>query len=180
MLSVFISSLFLCLDSFAVSDLSVTISNFGSSSPYTSPICANQDCSTYRYVTIQANFTSAPANGYLGLVNTTANNFYCVLRPAYSTYTACEFTSGSDISALKAYFNNYRSAVGSVTITLSENSPFASPCPDCEICPVIPENPYDNKLDQLTRAVYVCAGTMLVLYFFYCLYRLIIKNSGVK
>lgn len=40
------------------------------------------------------------------------------------------------------------------------------------------ETPYDNKLDQIIQAIYVCAGTMLVIYFFYCIYRMIIK--GVK
>lgn len=40
------------------------------------------------------------------------------------------------------------------------------------------ETPYDNKLDQIIQAIYVCAGTMLVIYFFYCFYRMIIK--GVK
>ena len=44
--------------------------------------------------------------------------------------------------------------------------------------PQVSETPYDDKFDKIIQAIYVCAGTMLVIYFFYCIYRMIIK--GVK
>lgn len=37
----------------------------------------------------------------------------------------------------------------------------------------------DEKMDSLIQSLYVLSATLLVLYFFYCIYRLIIKNSGV-
>lgn len=70
------------------------------------------------------------------------------------------------------------------TITLTNNEPFSdSDCPiceECKECPAIPDNPYDDKLDNIVNAIYICAATLLVIYFFYCIYRMIIKNSGVK
>ena len=37
----------------------------------------------------------------------------------------------------------------------------------------------DAKMDSLIQSLYVLSAVLLVLYFFYCIYRLIIKNSGV-
>lgn len=53
-------------------------------------------------------------------------------------------------------------------------------CEECQECPAVPENPYDEKLDNITQAIYVCAAVVLVVYFFYCIYRMLIKNFGVK
>lgn len=48
-------------------------------------------------------------------------------------------------------------------------------CPPCE-----PSTGDLPELTNITKAIYVLAGTLLVLYFFYTIYRLIIRNSGVK
>lgn len=68
------------------------------------------------------------------------------------------------------------------TFTLSDSicpvCPDPEPAPDPPDCPEVPENPYDDKFDNITQAIYVATATLLVIYFFYCIYRMIIK--GVK
>lgn len=86
----------------------------------------------------------------------------------------------------RIYFNGDWVTFGSdssVKIIISDEFFFGFYCPvceECQQCPAIPENPYDDKLDNIVNAIYICAATLLVIYFFYCIYRIIIKNSGVK
>lgn len=42
-----------------------------------------------------------------------------------------------------------------------------------------PPSTYHDDLANINHSITVCAAVVLVLYFFYCIYRLIIKNSGV-
>lgn len=65
-----------------------------------------------------------------------------------------------------------------LTLTDSLSSGDCPVCEECQVCPAIPENPYDDKFDKIITAIYVCAATVLVVYFFYCIYRMIIKSSG--
>lgn len=39
---------------------------------------------------------------------------------------------------------------------------------------------YHDDLVNINQSIIVCGAILLVLYFFYCIYRLIIKNSGVQ
>lgn len=171
-------SLFVSPSSYALDDLVIP---FDSTSSFPISVCSGASCSSYSYF------------------------YYTCSSPSYSTYITSGITftspSGSLSSTYRSYpiispyfslpsgFSFYSFSINTTsflnnstcTLTLSENPPSGS-CPECEvcqICPVIPENPYDDKFDQIIRAIYVCAGTLLVLYFFYCIYRLIIKNSGV-
>lgn len=120
-------------------------------------------------------------------------------------YKLCSFGiynssfSGYPIFARSNYRNYSQSNVFSLTLTLTNSLP-GSVCPEPPTAtlnidsngtydvsdyseavvnvPQVSETPYDDKLDHLIQAVYVCAGTMLVIYFFYCIYRMLIK--GVK
>ena len=38
---------------------------------------------------------------------------------------------------------------------------------------------YHDDLVAINNSILICAAVCLVIYFFYCIYRLIIKNSGV-
>lgn len=67
----------------------------------------------------------------------------------------------------------------SITVTLSENNPFEIECPEPEEpepCPVVPETPYHDDLQSIKLAIYTCGAVLIVLYFFYCIYRMIIKG----
>lgn len=101
---------------------------------------------------------------------------------AVSDIHICGFSFGS------SYSWNSSNATATITLSTEELSTGTSscpepeepePCPECQVCPAIPENPYDQKLDAIKVAIYVVAGTMLVIYFFYCIYRIIIK-AGKK
>ena len=53
---------------------------------------------------------------------------------------------------------------------------FDCDCPTPDPCPEIPENPYDDKLDALIKAVYYVPAVLLVIYFFYVMYSWYIRS----
>lgn len=71
-----------------------------------------------------------------------------------------------------------------VTVTLTESldtpCPEPDPCPEPEQCPEVSDTPYAEKFDNIEKAIYTCGAILIMLYFFYCIYRMIIKGSGVN
>lgn len=65
------------------------------------------------------------------------------------------------------------------SFTVSDDIPSGGSSVDPEEpdCPELPENPYDNKLDEIKYAIYAIGGVMLVIYFFYAIYKMIIGGS---
>lgn len=57
---------------------------------------------------------------------------------------------------------------------------FFPPSEPCQVCPDIPENPYDNKLDDIKKAIYCCGAVLIMLYFFFCIYKIIVKDGGSR
>lgn len=49
---------------------------------------------------------------------------------------------------------------------------------DVDIPETIVYGDYHNDLVNIYHAIVMCGGVVMVLYFFYCIYRLIIKNTG--
>ena len=47
---------------------------------------------------------------------------------------------------------------------------FDCDCPTPEPCSEVPENPYDDKLDKLTKAIYYVPAVIIVIYFFYVMF----------
>lgn len=68
------------------------------------------------------------------------------------------------------------------SLKITDDVPFSVPdcpvCDECQECPIVPDNPYDEKFDNITKAIYICGAILLVIYFFYCIYRLIIHGLG--
>lgn len=70
-----------------------------------------------------------------------------------------------------------------ITVTWSNDlSDFVvSSCPEPEEpepCPPIPENPYDDKLDEIKTAIYCASAVMIMIYFFFIVYKIIVKDGG--
>lgn len=74
------------------------------------------------------------------------------------------------------------SVTGSATFTVSFSDvpPSSGSTEPCPVCPVVPENPYDQKLDNITKAIYVCGAILIMLYFFFCIYKIIVKDGGSR
>ena len=188
-LPVLLSALFVS-PSYAT-DVSYTFDSSNSFATYT--FCSWSSCSGLRYLTItpSSSYLNSSVNWYFQLqyfggdpdyVNFT-NNFNPAL---YSSPIYLTLPSGN-MGQLRISFTNSQNIPSDFTlaVVLSDTDPLSSSgsCPECEVCqvcPVVPENPYDEKLDNITMAIYTCGGILLVLYFFYCIYRMIIKNSGVN
>lgn len=49
-------------------------------------------------------------------------------------------------------------------------------CPTPDPCPEVPDNPYDDKLDALIKAVYYVPAVLLVIYFFYVMFSWYIRS----
>ena len=181
-LPVLLSVLFVS-PSYAVSDYTYTF-DFNSL-PSWPALCGDNSgliCSDYSYIYVHSSSISCTNKAgvvFSGLV-ATYNSYVPVCYDSLFRIDSSLFTSSSSI-----YLTGGKSgtATGSFDVTFSENNPFSDSCPEPEEpepCPVVPENPYDDKFDNITRAIYVCGAILIMLYFFYCIYRMIIKNSGVN
>lgn len=73
---------------------------------------------------------------------------------------------------------NYRHFI----LTLSDTDPTDTNCPTPPPCPdpVDPDAPYSNQLSNIEKAIYVCGAVLLVLYFFFCIYKIIVKDGGSR
>lgn len=180
-LPVFVSVL-LSSSCYAIEDFSVTLF---SSSSNSIGVCHNTNpsssqsghaCTDFSYIvfTTESDFSNLGNSPYISF---DSNNR--IQLNAISDIVVYSVPPNVNLS----FFTNNPNTLPSgwsVTITLTDTFPGSScSCPEVPECPAIPENPYDEKLDNITMAIYCCGGILLVLYFFYCIYRIIIKSSGV-
>ena len=191
-LSVLLSVLFVSPCS-AINNYNVTIndSNYSSWS-----FDCGQDCSSYHYLLIN-NMSSTTFVYQISIF--TNNN----LARLVATHNAA---LGSNLNFYLFYFDNadkfaYTGANWSsgsyFDITISENNPFgSSPTGSLSISsngsydvssyaqaivdvpPVYEEGDYHDDLVNIRNAIILACGIMLVLYFFYCIFRVFIKVIG--
>lgn len=188
-LPVLLSALFVS-PSYAVSDFTYTVnSSNGGQGFYW--FCSDNSCSLsdYHYVLLDfSNLGGTPssynfnASTILRFVSGTLYHEYS-FHPYFQDKVLLSLTGTETGLGLDRQYSGSYPSGWYYTVTLSENNPLTGSCPEPEEpepCPVVPETPYGDQLNNITLAIYTCGGILLVLYFFYCIYRIIIKNSGVS
>lgn len=191
-------------NTYAVSDTVLTYSSSYLISNSSIDIsCSNKPCYDYNYIHMEVSGTTTSTfNQAIGLKFSGAYfNWFYVGRQSsqwitlnsgfiYTSMTLNPFQLDSS--------NNF-----TLTITFTDTSPFSStPSGSIELtengtydvsqyaeavvnvpetdCPPSSGGDYHNDLVAINNSIMICAATCLVIYFFYCIYRMIIKNSGVK
>jgi hypothetical protein len=190
--SIFVFSLFslfsvfgLSQNSYALNDL---VFDFSSNPTTFQTICADNSSFTdgsicgYRYFLINStDISSGDAVILIFSIGESGSGYY-TLGNQYSSSTLYDFTSFPS-GAFNIQVRSASSFNHTITVTLSENNPFSgssSEPEDCPVCPEIPENPYDNKLDDIKKAIYCCGAILIMLYFFFCIYKIIVKDGGSR
>lgn len=137
-------------------------------------LCSSSTCSSYHYMFVEPSnsYTCSGASGFYVYGLNSPN----VLVPAcVPSIISLDPNSSSPIGLTGGSMSGSGYS-GNITITLT-NSLSSEPCP---VCPVIPDNPYDDKFDKIIVAIYTCGAILLIIYFFYCIYGMIIKSTGGK
>ena len=201
----------------AVSDLTYTIdsSNY-TTSFYFCDTYANVSCGDYHYLLIETNVPLVSSSFSTLAYYQTPQVVYAYktsgfgnteIMPYRQFYTLPYLTYFEDLTSFRyvqiSYLQNLRYSDWSVTITLSENNPYASGITPSGSLSITENGTYDvtqyaeavvdvptssggggfdysQKLDGVITAIYTCGAIVLVVYFFYCIYRMIIKTTGGK
>lgn len=180
LLSVFFSGL-LSLPSYATDNVEFSCPNIsvycyicGPSNYGISDLPTCSDFSDFNYLYLDfSNSPISPDNAYISNYDFGINSLFP------SRFNSATFNINYDYSSFTSlYFTSTNYPFSFTYSVILSVYPLNSSCPEPEICPVLPDNPYDPKFDEIIRAIYTCGAICLVLYFFYCIYRLIIKNTG--
>ena len=195
--SVFFSGLFITTqNSFALSDIVITVddSNYNSVD-----FSCGSDCSSYHFLLIDDlsgsggfNYSFCPLSSdpFARLILSHNSGLYSVAdfflfsfdNIDQMRYCASSWTSGTSFKATLSENNPFGSSpVGDISITLNgtyDVSSYATATVD--VPTEVTQGDYHNDLVNIQKSIIVCGAILLVLYFFYCIYRLIIKNSGVR
>ena len=189
-------SFFFVNNSYALADYVINWTSSEQGTPYV--ICDNTDsnlvnCSDYDYIIFERGLNSY--NGYSSVQITNINFSNITIRvPNRLTST---YTLFDDVS--KIQLNS--ATLTSITITLTDN--IGTPCPEppsgsitlsengtydvtsyaeavVDVPATVIQGDYHDDLVRIYKAIMTCGAVVLVLYFFYCIYRMIIKSTGGK
>lgn len=100
--------------------------------------------------------------------STAFSNVICSMsiRNSFSGSFVCPIESGWVYRINPIFPANFNSTV---TMTLLDSlDPEQEPCPDC---PEIPETQYGEILDKIYHAILIASATMLVIYFFFIMFK---------
>lgn len=178
-------------DASAVADLTTVYnaSNYPSSETPLFPTCNDSQClSQYHYLswTATGNYSPAsnfPLKGFRGFndVRIVVNGVYLIdgstslTVPGLYMYGSQEFTF-----TLTEFYPNQGCSSPSGILSITSNGTFDVSSYDyAEVDVPAPPvfTPYDGKLDSLIQAVYTVGAVMLVIYFFFALYRIYIGGK---
>lgn len=207
--SIFVFSLFSLFSVFGLSQKSYatsyncSLSSYDSGIYYPSTICtdfpSSSDFSTPLYYYDLSLSYSYSSSGRLNLSYRSNNNYINGLLFITDKSSNFDFSQTglflvshlfySDFSGtFKSYplgisFGNRPSgsSVTNISFKITDDiNDLVSPSEPCPVCPEIPENPYDNKLDDIKKAIYCCGAILIMLYFFFCIYKIIVKDGGSR
>lgn len=147
----------------AVSDFS---GSFDNNSTFPFYICYNSssdfpNCSDYNYIILTPHVSNSQSYQNFGFTSTTLR------LPVFSQSIIGIASNVTNIQVSSFPYS------GSFDFLLTDSY---SSCPPVEPCPEIPENPYDNKFDEIKQAILIIPATALVIYFFFCIYRMLLKG----
>ena len=179
------SSLFYSGNVSALSDKSVTYST----SSHSDYLCWGSSCSGYNYLLVDL---SDRVSGWVSIAYTYNGSTSTFSFPLLSsTSTALIVLNGS---LLTDFHYNSGTIVGSATFTLSENNPFSNgvipsgtlSLTDNGIYDVssyeyvdvnVPVGDYSDEIDEIKHAILIIPAVLIMIYVFYCIYRIIIINT---
>lgn len=179
-------------NSFAVSDVTYNITS-SDTFPYYICYTSGQGtpvCSDYKYIIFNPVYSTTPTsaiNTYFtvaGLYGARILTFTPTIIELKSPVTTINFPSFSPyLSSVEVTLTSNDISFGSISgsLSITENGTYdvtnyAEAVVDVP-AEVIPGD-YHDDLQDIKQGIYVCGAVLLVLYFFYCIYRMIIK--GVK
>lgn len=184
--AVFSSFFFLNTNVSAVADISYTFDFDNIPSWY--DLCqGSSDCSSYSYLLVEPSVSCASLCSFVisGIsstntaVSASSSSLYFLFSPS-ALYLTGGRTGSYSGSITITLFESYGSAP-SGSITLTENGTFdvsSYATAVVDVPPTIEQGDYHDDLISIQQAIYVCGAILLVLYFFYCIYRMIIKTTG--
>ena len=172
------------------------------------PDCDNNCASQYNYLKIEfidSNGDSVPYSSRSGgatlIICGTQFNLNRMSDQVYFLNKTCPATDGHSGFIMNGGFSgNIASSTFGYRLTLTDSLSNCSVPPSGDISITsngtydvssyatatvdvpaeVIQGDYHDDLINIKNSIITCGAILLVLYFFYCIYRLIIKNSGVK
>lgn len=184
-------SLFFVSNSFAKDDIVYSFDSSNSRSIYNPT-----NGESYRYMIIEPSSPFYQSSTFLGFTvsfpssGNVSSTFYfffstSILEINQSVYQIrSNFASGSTYSFTVTFTDNPPSDCPpspSGTIDISSNGTYDVSSYSTAVVDVPPiSGDYHDDLISINNSIIICGAICLVIYFFYCIYRIIIRNSGVK